>query len=292
MFAEAVRGIIRDAGINPGPAQDAEDGANPGVWNVVFLLLLIANLAFAIYLIPSRWMEGPHWDLLGKAIPAVGGSLFVIVASWYKSWTLKICKSAIFRISQVGLSVVFLFSLWIPWLRIQPVIAPGNAQVLVDEESDARKLGQSIWLSMKAHSFRVRDWPSGKLHERKFELTRKELLQAAFWGEQPHWALCYKVKFSSGTAGFKVRIVPDRASGFDKEFLKDWLPEHSLQMGLDNSLIFVLPSPEDSSGGTQLPMGKYKVVPFKSGCHDGGSQDLTVGPESNELMAFVDLKCD
>jgi len=291
-LAEAVRGIIRESGVSTGTARNTEDTANPGLWNVFFLLLLISNLAFTVYLIPTKLMEGPHWELLGKAIPAVGGSLFVIVASWYKSWTLRVCKTSTFRISQAALSIIFLFSLWIPWLRVQPRIDPLDAQVLVDDETEPRNVSAPMWLSMKPHSFRVRIWQSGKPRERKFGLTRKELLQASFWGEQPRWAMCYKVKFSSGTPGIKVRIVSDPAFGFDKDFLRNWLPEHSLQMGPDNSLIFILPSAEDSSGGTQLPMGKYKVIPFKGGCQDGESQDLTVGPESDKPTTFMDLKCD
>lgn len=291
-LAEAVRGIIREAGVSTGPARGMEDAANPGPWNVFFLLLLIANLAFAIYLIPTKWMEGPHWELLGKAIPAVGGSFFVIIASWYKTWTLNVCRTPIFRISQAVLSIVFLFSLWIPWVRIRPRIEPLGAEVLVDDEAEGRNLSKPLKLTMKPHLFTVRNRQSGKLHERKFKLTRMELLQATFESEQPHWALCYKVKFTSGTLGYKVRIIPYPLSGFDGDFLNNWLSEHSLQKGEGNSLVFSLPSPKDSSGGTQLPMGKYKVVAFKDGCNDGDSQDLSVGPQSDDPLKLADLKCD
>jgi len=289
-LAEAVRDMIRET---PGLAEGTEDAANPGLWNVFFLLLLIANLAFLIYLIPANWIEGPHWELLGNAIPAVGGSLFVIVASWYKNWTLRITQMLAFRISQAVLSIVFVFSLWIPWLPIHPLVEPSDARVQVDDDPEWR-MSKRIWLSMKPHSFIVRrtEWngESGK-NERKFRLTWRALLRAALWGEQPHWALCYKVMFKSETAGIKVRIVPDPNSRFDTEFLKQGLAEHSLQEGPDNSLIFSLPSSEATLGATQLPVGHYKVTPFKVGCKDGPFREASVGPASDKPASFVKLQC-
>jgi hypothetical protein len=294
-LAEAIREVIRETG-GPTASQEAAGGATPSLANAFFLVLLIANLAFLISLVPSHWMEGPHWDLLKEAIPAIGGSLFVVTTSWYKDWTLRMCGRRSFRISQAALSLVFAFSLWVPWLHIHPQIEPLDAQIFVDDEKEARDVSKPMWLSMKPHSFAVEWTPwSAEPKEsrtRNFQLSWRELLHAAFWSEQPRWAMCYKVRFiSESTPGIKVRIVPDKQSRFDREFLKNDLAEHSLQSEPDGSLVYSLPSTEDMAGATQLPAGHYIVTPIKSGCKEGTSKPLVVNHDSDKSASFPLLQC-
>lgn len=294
-LAEAIREIIRETG-GPAAPQEATDAATPSLANAFFLVLLIANLAFIISLVPNHWMEGPHWELLKEAIPAIGGSLFVVTTSWYKEWTLRICRMHSFRITQAALSLVFAFSLWVPWLHVHPLIEPLDAQIFVDDEKEARDVSKPMWLSMKPHSFAVEWMPwSAEPKEsrtRNFQLSWREVLHASLWGEQPRWTMCYKVGFvSETTPGIKVRIVADKHSRFDKEFLKNDLAKHSLQEEPDGSLVYSLPSAEDMAGGTQLPSGRYIVTPIKTGCREGMPQELVVDHDSEKSVSFPLLQC-
>jgi len=289
-LVEAIREIVAQSGNAP-PAPAAAE-LKPGFWNVLILLLLTANVAFIVYLIPKEKIEGPHWDLLKDAIPVVGGGFFVVVASWYKDWTVRLCQSPIFRVSQIALSAIFCFSIWLPWLPVHVRIDPPEARILVDEGSEELDPSQTIWLSLKPHTFHIKWWEdqggTGKLFERKLTLIRT--LLAAFGGEQPRWAHLYPVHFHcakkpgsgetvnlSQMEGVSVRIVPDPDSRFDEEFLNKDLFLLRLQRGPSGSLIFTLPATGDPLDSTDLPKGTYSFTPFKRGFKDGPTQQLSVG---------------
>jgi hypothetical protein len=298
-LVQAIRDIVGTPGTVQPPIKHS-------VWDALFLLLLTANLAFVIFLVPKEWIEGPHWDLLKEAMPVVGGGLFVLVASWYKDWTVRMCQSKVFRVSQIALSIVFSFSLWVRWLPVRPQIDPSDgAKIFVDDRNKEYASGQLIPLSLKSHFFRVQ-WENdeGKAYKPfKREMTWRQTLLAAFGGEQPHWAHSYKVEFScvwpqgkrtaaEQTKGIGVRIVPIHWPLFDRGFLKSEAAEHSLQTDPSGSLIFHLPETDEPFGATRLPMGDYTVTPFKSGCKEGPSQPLYLKADLESPVEFEALKCD
>jgi hypothetical protein len=303
---QAIRDVVQETGgSSPGKGEAA---LKPGFWNVFYLLLLTANLAFVVFLIPKSLVKDPHWDLLKEAIPVVGGSFFVVVASWYKDWTLRLCQMPLFRISQITLSIIFCLSLWIRWLPIHPLVHPPGADIFVDGEEDGRKASELLPLSLKPHFFRVKWKQEAGETDKPFlrHLTWRQTLLAAFGGEQPRWAQSYKVLFQciqtprvgasavpGQTAGVSVRIVPDEDSRFDEEFLKSDLFDYNLQAGPIGSLSFVLPNHEAPADATYLPAGTYTFTPYMHGCQDGRGQHLSVGPNSDGMVKvkFEALQC-
>jgi hypothetical protein len=289
---EAIREIVSETtGTRP---QRNPGGAVKGVlWNVFFLSLFVANLSFLVFLIPIEWVEGPHWDLLKEAIPVVGGSFLVVIASWYNDWTLRVCQGTIFRIIQVVLITIFFLALWIPWLPIHLNVEPQDAGVFVDNEIDPRTdFSEAIWLSLKPHSFRVK-WQlwSQASPEYSFRLSMWDTARAAFGGPKPRFVPRYRVKFTSDTPGIRIRIMPDIKSTFSKDFLKHELATHSLQASQDGGLIFFMPAADETEGATQIPFGHYSVIPVKDGCRVGLSKDLIVGPDLANSIQFETLEC-
>lgn len=80
--ASKLEQLIREIASDAPPA--AARPTTLGGWNVFFLVLLVVNVTLCIWLIPPESLKDERLAFLEKVIPGVGGSLFVLVTSWYK----------------------------------------------------------------------------------------------------------------------------------------------------------------------------------------------------------------
>jgi hypothetical protein len=274
-LAEAIREIAgqgdeKTADANPSIA------VKPTTINIFFLLLLIVNVTFLVFLIPRHLLEGPNWDLVKEVVPAVAGSFLVVLASWYKEWIDHVFQTVAFRVSQGALAVILLFSLWIPWLRIKPIVIPlTSAMIFVDAAMDEKDKNDNLWqnpthldlLSLKRHQFLVHWNGESKKNDREFVLTPHEILLAALGFNKPRWAHLYKVEFSNVPSDVaQVRIEPDSSTPIDRDFLDHHLAQYSLQSGPHESLILYLKKEASTWGDeTFLPAGTYRFSSMAKG---------------------------
>jgi hypothetical protein len=267
--------------------------------NVFFLLLTTLNLAFLIYLTPSDWLQGPHWDLLSKVVPAFGGTFLAVVAAWYKDRLLAMVEERPFRITMAVLSVIFILMIWLPWLPIRPIIGPPEeTQIMKDDDQDPHPSDHRIWVPLRAHSFTIRRKEEANDHSRTLKLGLWEVVAAALGRDERRWVLCYPVNFDSNMKGYSIRIQPVDPGRLDRDF-REHAYEHGLMMQPDNSLI--LRVGDEMTGGTAvLPFGLFRMTPFKQkGCqdgkkHEGNGDDLNVGPDEKSVKDVVilpEIKC-
>jgi hypothetical protein len=281
-LAEAVKELVaekfQEAGIGglstPPPSQ-------PRLVDVLFLLLLLVNLSVLIYLIPVHFLEGPHWELLGKAIPIAGGTCLAVVAAWYKNQSLKLISDRRFQILQIIVSGSLLL-LWVPWVPIHPLVEPSEATVVRDSDGDhpwhSDKRRKIMWVSFGPHSFEVSKMENGVPNTRTFALSLVDVIEAAWGGEERHWSLCYEVTFDSDMKGYSIHIEPVSRKRLDDDFINHAYT-HSLQEGPGNNMVLTLGSGIDH-GTTKLPFGIYRITVYtKEGCAQQPPQELRVGPD-------------
>jgi hypothetical protein len=280
-LVEAIRAVVAEGGISGTATLSGTTTQSPGAWNIFFFVLLIVNLVFLVALIPPNLLEELHWDLVKELIPIVGGSFFVVFASWYQDLTLKIMRSWIFRGIDIAFSLWFLIFL-MPWIRITPNIQPVDAETRYVQDDNPRPIEarKPIHLSLKEHQFTV-EWGDDENEQRTFNVGSWRLLLAEFGGSsaQPYWPRLYKVVvIGDGAPVIKVKIMPTKGTTFDADFLGSDIQKHLLHREDDGSITLTLPNLKDAATGTWLPFGTYTMTPSRRGCR-GVPQVVTIGPE-------------
>jgi len=301
---EAIRAVVAEGGgFAASPTKPEIATQSPGALNIFFFVLLIVNLVFLVALIPTNLLEELHWDLLKELIPIVGGSFFVVFASWYQDLTLKIVRSKIFRAVDVCFSLWFLIFL-MPWVHITPNIQPVDAQTRYFRDDDRRPIDpdKPILVSLKAHTFTV-EWSAGDdgKSDPPRDPTQKRTFKMDFWQlfiaginerhAHPYWPRLYTLQVQiKQTPGIQVKIVGVNGTSFDPDFLASDLRQYSLQKQVDGSMTLTLPNWVDPEWPILLPVGQYTMTPYKQGCTSGNPKAVLVGPGQPSLVEFAQLE--
>jgi hypothetical protein len=286
-LAEALQEFVRSEA-----SSDTENGRKPSKWDVFFFVIFAANLALLTWSIPAEALKSEQLEFFEKIIPAVGGSLFALLAAWFKQKTLDVTQNRWFRWGQIPLSV-FALLLGAPilplHLRVQP--ADGKAILYLDksDQDHLRDWKDTVWVRFTEHDFIAKHYDSDRWNERIFHWKRRDLA-AMWWRGEADLSLLYTVRMDLPDSGLTVSIQKMKAE-FDDDFLRaDMLAPQQLTKVDRHRIVFTPVSTGDLSPLTKLPVGDYELVTSKTGCESSLAVPLIIPPSSNPEQCEVELK--
>src|SRR5271169_718277 len=102
-IAEAIRALVREelqqASLGLVLAKEQKSAEEEPTWQDGFwLLVLIANIALVVSLVPEQVWKNPVFDVPGKILPWVGGGTFVLGATWFRERLLAFSRRRAFKI--------------------------------------------------------------------------------------------------------------------------------------------------------------------------------------------------
>jgi hypothetical protein len=267
--------------------------AKPRTSDVIIFVVFAANLALLMWSLPSEFLKSEQWEFYEKIIPAVGGSLFTLIAAWFKEETVNLIQRPWFRWGQIPLAVVSLL-LGAPVLPLQLKVEPADQGAILfmdkDDQDHFREWRKTVWVSLAEHDLIAKHADPKGWNPRTFHLSRRDLLAILWRQREVELPLLYSVRVNLSDPGLTVSI---RKSGteFDDDFLRaeNLAPQHLSK--LDKRTLMLIPASNENLGPlTKLPAGEYELTVAKTGCGMGSKVALILPPAMNPENCEVELE--
>jgi hypothetical protein len=263
-------------------AESQSDGGQATLKHVFLFVVVVANVALLISLIPTEILGSQKLSSLLKVVSWLGSSVFVLGFKWLRDWILKLTEKVVFEVSQavLFLALVLLVFSQLQIFKLHVVIEPDDAEVQIDNGKPESVASGWIEVSLQPHEIIVTDKKPDDNEQpikRKFSLAFRDIFHA--WRNPEfgiHLPLLYDVpiEVQNGINELEIR-KNDRK--FDPEF---WNSPPKSNLGKEvkrgSESGFLVVSWKDHADSLRLPYGDYHIVARQKDCRDSEDQPVPV----------------
>src|SRR5258708_15334246 len=175
-LAEALKEYVRSQ--LPHATRATDNETKPRKSDVFLFVVFAANLALLTWSLPAEALKSDQLEFFEKIIPAVGGSLFALIAAWFKKETLLVIKKPWFRWGQIPLSALALL-LGAPIIPLHVRVQPADPKaILYLDKSDhdhLRNWNNTLSVRFAEHDLIAKHYDSDRWNERTFHWKRGDL---------------------------------------------------------------------------------------------------------------------
>jgi hypothetical protein len=255
-LVEGIREFVREQMQRPGE-KPAPQQPLPNWKDAFWLAVFIADLTLLFSWFPEE-AKGPL-EFLGKFLPWLLGSLFVVANDWFRNRLLEISRVRWLRSAQLTFLIFGLTFGRIQLIPITAAVNPTGTRLIIDGEE--RASDKTIWLTVGNHKVLISEGqePNDKVaKDREFKLQWWQLLGAAFFKRyKPDWRLVYQLDVM--TPKICTVTVTKQDGRFDGDFLEHvHVNKFSPEEKSDTTLQFQSFGPKKDNS-IELPSGQYVV---------------------------------